>query len=470
MFIGRKNELSKLEKLYNTDKFQMPVIYGRRRIGKTALINEFIKNKPHISFTAIESSKRQNVENLSKSIYVFQNSHIEETFPVFGSFSQAIEFIFQIAQKQRLVFVMDEYPYAAKCDQTLSSSLQAMIDKYHQSSRLFLILCGSSMSFMEEQVLGYESPLYGRRTAQFKINPFTFIETMEYFGDYDKYDAACLFGVSGGTPQYFLQFDTRLSVRENMIQKVLDTSSYLFEEPQNLLKQEVREAALYNTIISIIATGSTKLSEIASKSGEATSACSAVLKKLITLGIVVRETPFGEKEGRKSLYVINDNLFRFWYRFIPNNISALQNDMSELVYNMIENQFQSYMGPIFEEICRQYLWQLNRQGQLPFIFTSLGRWWGTNPSTRQQEEIDIVASDRTTPGGYQKNAIICECKWRNELTEVSVLNKLVERSNLLPYNLKYLYLFSKSDFSEACIRTAKQLRNVTLVTFKEMIR
>lgn len=461
MFIGRKNELSKLEKLYKTDKFQLPVIYGRRRIGKTALINEFIKNKPHISFTAIESSRRQNIENLSKSILSFSNFDSGEAFPVFDGFHQALEYIFKIAQNQRLIFVMDEYPYAAKCDNTLSSVLQSLIDKYHETSRLFLILCGSSMSFMEEQVLGYESPLYGRRTAQFKINPFTFMETLEYFGNYDKHDAAYLYGVCGGTPQYFLQLDTHMSVRENIIENVLDTSSYLFEEPQNLLKQEVREASLYNSIISAIASGSTKLSEIASKTGEETSACSAVLKKLIALGLVVRETPFGEKEGRKSLYIISDNLFRFWYRFVPGNISALQNDMAEAVYRLIENQLHSYMGDIFEDICRQYLWQMNRRGQLPFVFTDLGRWWGTDPSTRQQEEIDIVASDGNS-------AVFCECKWRNELTEVSVLDRLAQRSTLLPYSQKYLYLFSKSAFSDACIEAAGQRGNVTLITFSEM--
>ena len=165
MFIGRKKELLSLEKLYNTDKYQMPVIYGRRRIGKTALIHEFIKDKPHIAFTAIESSRKQNLENLSKSIYSFQNPGETENFPVYGSFAQAIEYIFQLSKERRLVFVIDEYPYAAKCDLALSSVLQALIDKYQQDSRLFFILCGSSMSFMEEQVLGYESPLYGRRTA-----------------------------------------------------------------------------------------------------------------------------------------------------------------------------------------------------------------------------------------------------------------------------------------------------------------
>lgn len=461
MFIGRKDELEKLNKLYKTKKFQMPVIYGRRRIGKTALINEFVKDKKSISFTAIENSKEQNLENLSKCIYTYENGKVSERFPVYQSFQAAIEHIFELSLRQQLVFFIDEYPYVAKADKTISSVLQMLIDKYKNESKLYLILCGSSMSFMEQQVLGYESPLYGRRTAQLKISPFTFFETLEYFESYDRIDAAYLYGVSGGTPHYFLQFDKSLSVEENIKERLLDTSSYLFEEPQNLLKQEVREAALYNAIITAVANGSTKIAEIASKLGEETSACSACLKRLISLDLIRRETPFGEKQGKKSLYIIEDNLFRFWYRFIPQNISALQNGMTDIVYKSIEKQLNSYMGMIFEDICGQYLWIRNREGKLPIAFTDMGRWWGTNKASKSQEEIDIIASDGT-------DAIICECKWKNELTDLPVAKKLAERSKLLNYRNEYLYLFSKSDFTADCKSYAENC-GICLVRFCDML-
>lgn len=461
MFIGRKTELNKLNKLYCTGKFQMPVIYGRRRIGKTAIINEFSKGKKAILYTAIESSKGQNLENLSRCIYNFETSSISELSPIYTSFQSAIEHIFELSLKEQIVFVIDEYPYAAKSDKTLSSVLQCLIDKYKDSSKLFFILCGSSMSFMEHQVLGYESPLYGRRTAQFKIMPFTFFETLEYFKNFSKTDAAYLYGISGGTPQYFLQFDERLTVEENIKEKLLDTSAYLFEEPGNLLKQEVREAAMYNSLITAVANGSTKVAEISSKLGEETSACTTCLKKLMSLGIVRRETPFGEKQGKKSLYIIEDNLFRFWYRFIPTNISALQNGMTDIVYQIIEKQFNAYMGMIFEDISKQYLWEQNKKGNLPISFTDLGRWWGTDKLSKTQKEIDIVASDGT-------DAIICECKWRNEITDLSVVKKLIERSRQLNYRNKYFYLFSKSEFSDECKSYAKS-NEIQLLCFADMI-
>jgi len=461
MFVGRKKELDKLNKLYRTGKFQMPVVYGRRRVGKTALLNEFANGKDVIFFTAIESTKQQNLENLSKSIYQYLNPSADGDAPVYSSFQTAIENIFKLAQEKQIVFIIDEYPYAAKADSSLSSVIQMLIDKNKDTSKLFMILCGSSMSFMEEQVLGYESPLYGRRTAQFKILPFSFEESCGIFKSFDKYELAQIYGVVGGTPQYLLQIEDGLSFSENIISKLLDPSAYLFEEPANLLKQEVREAALYNAVITAVANGSTRLSEIAAKIGEETSTCTACLKKLVSLGIIKRETPFGEKEGRKSIYIIEDSLFRFWYRFIPSNISALNNDMSDVVYRKIEKDFAQYMGQIFEEICKQYLWQENKKGNTPVAFTELGRWWGNNPASKSQEEIDIVASDDT-------DMIFAECKWKNELTDARVLERLMARSNLISCNNKYLYLFSKSGFTDDCIKLANSLGNARLVKFEDM--
>jgi hypothetical protein len=462
MFIGRKKELSKLNQLYLSNTFQFAVIYGRRRVGKTALINEFAKGKEVIFFTGIESNAIQNLENLSKSIFI-HTSEIENP-PIFASFQSALEYIFKLAEDKRIILVMDEYPYVAKSYQALSSILQVLIDKGKDRSKLFLILCGSSMSFMEEQVLGYASPLYGRRTAQFKIQAFDFSESCQYFKNFSKQDMAQIYGIVGGTPQYLLQLDDRLSVEDNIKLNILNTSSYLFEEPNNLLKQEVREAALYNAIITAIAGGSTKLSEIACKVGEETSACAICLKKLISLGIINKETPFAEKSTKKTIYVIADNLFRFWYRFIPTNLSIIQNDMIDLAYRNISEQLNNYMGAVFEEICKQYLWRLNYNGKVAIAFTDLGRWWGNDPRHKSETEIDIMGSDG------KDSALFGECKWTNEKVGTSILDTLMERSRLFNYGEKHLYIFSRSGFTEGCMNMAKKMGNVTLVTFNEIIR
>jgi len=455
MFIGRKRELDKLNELYNKGGFQFPVIYGRRRVGKTALINEFIKDKDAIFFTGIESNARQNLENFSRSILSYADAALEDT--VFSSFQAALEYVFKLSEKKSIVLVIDEYPYVAKASKSLASTLQSLIDKNKDTSNLFLILCGSSMSFMENHVLAYKAPLYGRRTAQFKILPFDFFESRDYFKKVSDLDMAVIYGIVGGTPQYLLQINDNLSLEENIKRCFLDPSSPLFEEPNNLLKQEVREPAIYNAIISAIATGSTKLSEIASKVGEETSACVAYIKNLTSLGIVKKETPFSECSTRKTIYKIDDNLFRFWYRFIPDNIASINRGLIDIAYEKISPMISDYMGAIFEDICIQYLWKQREQGRSNIAFTDLGRWWGNDSKNKCEAEIDIMGTDGAD------SALFCECKWTNEKVDVGVLVTLVGRSQLFRYKNVQFYLFAKSGFTKGCVDKANEIGSVTLV-------
>ncbi|MDD2400684.1 MAG: ATP-binding protein [Clostridia bacterium] len=462
MFIGRERELQKLNELYNTHKFQFPVIYGRRRVGKTSLINEFVKGKDTIFFTGIETNAKQNLENLSKSIFIYTDGLTKA--PIFSSFQEALEYIFDLAENKRIVLVIDEYPYVAKAYKALASILQVEIDKHKDTSKLFLILCGSSMSFMENQVLGYKSPLYGRRTSQFKILPFDFFESRKYFKKFSDVNMAIIYGIVGGTPQYLFQMNDDLSIEDNIKNSFMNKTSYLFEEPNNLLQQEVRAPAIYNAIISAIATGSSKLSEISNKVGEETSACSTYLKNLISLGIVKKETPMTEKSTKKTIYVIADNLFRFWYRFVPSNISIIQNEMTDLAFKNIEEQLSTYMGAVFEEICKQYLWKLNKKGEAALTFTSLGRWWGNDPKNKCETEIDIMGT------ADDKSAIFCECKWTNEKVNTAILNTLISRSKLFHYTNIHLYLFAKTGFTKGCIDKAKELGNVALINFADIMK
>lgn len=253
MFIGRERELASLNQLYTSERFEFVVIYGRRRVGKTALINRFIKEKNAIYFMGVESNAKQNLENFSRNILEYGAGIQAET--AFLSFQAALEYVFRLSEKERLILAIDEYPYVARASKSLASTLQLLIDKYKDTSKLMLILCGSSMSYMEDQVLAYKAPLYGRRTAQMKIQPFDFADTCRYFQNFSEEDQALIYGIVGGTPQYLLQINDRLSVEENIKNTFLNPISSMFEEPENLLKQEVREPALYNAIITAIATG-----------------------------------------------------------------------------------------------------------------------------------------------------------------------------------------------------------------------
>ena len=462
MFIGRERELNSLNKLYNSGNFEFVVIYGRRRVGKTALINHFIDDKQAIYFMGVESNAKQNLENFSRNIMEYTSGISAETS--FLSFQSALETVFRLSQKERLILVIDEYPYVARASRSLASTLQMLIDRYKDNSKLMLILCGSSMSYMEDHVLAYKAPLYGRRTAQIKLNPFDFEEVCHYYQNFSSEQKAMAYGIVGGTPQYLLQINDRLTIEENVKNTYLDTMSSLYEEPMNLLKQEVREPAIYTAIITAIATGYSRMSEISTKVGEETNICSSYLKNLIALGIVQKESPYGEKASRKSIYSIDDNMFRFWYRFVPENASMIARGASDLVYKRIEPYFSDYMGKVFEDICRQYLWKLLISGNTPIEFTSLGRWWGNDPVHRCQAEIDIM-------GEQDKNtALFGECKWTNEKVDLGVLETLIERSNIFSYKTKYFYLFSKLGFTKGCTDKAKELRNVFLINYDKIIK
>ena len=461
MFIGRERELNALERLYQSNKFEFAVIYGRRRVGKTALINKFIDDKNSIYFMGVESNAKQNLENLSKSIMEYVSG--TEIDSIFSSFQSALEYVFKLSEKERIILAIDEYPYVARSSKSLASTLQLLIDKYKDKSKLMLILCVSSMSYMEDHVLAYKAPLYGRRTAQMKLVPFDFEETCRYFKNFSDEDKALIYGVVGGTPQYLLQIDDNLSVEENIKNTFLNPVSFLYEEPINLLKQEVREPAIYTAVIAAVATGASRMSEISGKVGEDTNVCSMYLKNLINLGIVQKETPYGEKASRKSVYSIEDNMFRFWYRFVFENNSIIARGAADLVYKRIEPQLSDYMGKVFEEICRQYLWKQLLSGNCPVEFASLGRWWGNNTKEKRQEEIDIM-------GEQDKNtALFAECKSTNEKVDLGVLETLVKRSELFNYKTKHYYLFSKSGFTKGCIDKANEMGNVTLVEFGDMI-
>ena len=460
MFIGREHELNTLNKLYNSDKFEFAVIYGRRRVGKTALISEFTKDKDTIFFTGVETNAKQNLDNFSRCIMEY-NTGIASGAS-FNSFQMAFEYVFELAKTKRIVLVIDEYPYVARASKSLASTLQLLIDKNKDASKLFLILCGSSMSYMEDHVLAYKAPLYGRRTAQFKINPFEFLEACRYFENFSDEDKALAYGIVGGTPQYLMQLDDKLSIEENIKNTHLNPSSSIFEEPTNLLKQEVREPAIYNAVITAIATGSSKMNEISNKIDEDTSVCATYIKNLITLGIVKKESPYGKKSTRKTIYSIEDNMFHFWYRFVPENTSIISRGAVDLAYSRIAPELSSYMGSVFEDICKQYLWKLLLEGKCAVNFTDLGRWWGANPKTKSQEEIDIMGTDKDT-------ALFAECKWTNEKVDLGVLETLVERSTIFNYKRTHFYLFAKAGFTKGCIDRANEMGNVTLVTYEDML-
>lgn len=463
MFYCREKELFELNKRYDKGSFECVIVYGRRRVGKTALLGEFCKDKPTVFFSALNATAKENLVALSKAIYEKDQTN-SAAAPIYSSFDDAFSEITRMAKNERLVFVIDEYPYLAKADSSISSRLQHLIDRVWQNSQVYLILCGSSMSFMEHQVLGYESPLYGRRTAQFKLGALTYRETAVFNPDLTDEENALVYGITGGVPHYINKLNVDGDVDAALIDNLFNNASYLFEEPENLLKQELREPAIYNSIISAIASGASHANEISTKVGIESAVCAKYLKVLLDLGILKKETPITEKAGKKTIYTIGDNFFRFWYRFVPQNTSAISTGRMPKIYaESVKKFLPDYMGLVFEQMCRDYL--LRYDESLPITLSEVGQWWGTDQKTRKEVQIDIVGA--AVEGDEY---IIGSCKYKNEQIGTDELELLRRYASVFGKGSKYhYYIFSRSGFTKGLEERAKE-EGVKLVTLKDIYR
>ena len=470
MFLCREQELQVLNRRYQSDACECVVIYGRRRVGKTALITEFVKDKKAILFPALRANAMDNLEALSKSIHLYRNPDATSA-PVFQSFDDAFSEITRIAEKERVVFVIDELPYLCDSNSSIASRLQHLLDRDWARTKLFLILCGSSMSFMEKEVLGEKSPLFGRRTAQLKVMPLSYKDTARFHPELSPEDNAVIYGITGGIPHYINLLNVRGSIRDALIENLFSRSAYLFEEPDNLLRQELREPAVYNSIITAIADGSSKLSEIASKVRLESSACSKYLKVLIELEIIQRVEPVMNDSRKKVIYRITDPFFRFWYRYVPANMMAITAGRMDRVYDIsVGGDISNYMGQIYESMCQS--WLIDHMDQIPFQIGAIGEWWGNHSDKKKEIQIDIVgveAKAYNRSGG--RRFLIGSCKYRNELIGVDELALLEDYASVIttPQDQCFYYIFSMKGFTDTLKKRAEE-GAVTLLTLEDMYR
>ena len=463
MFIGRENELADLNDMYNQNKFQLFVLYGRRRVGKTTLINEFCKNKDAIFYSAEQSNNKLNLEKFSGQVFQFYG---ENTLEPFSSWANALTYINDRQKDKRLIIVFDEFPYLVKKNKALLSELQHLIDHKLQYGNLFIILCGSYMGFMEKEVLSSKSPLFGRRTGQLHMKSFDYHTSLRLLDGFSDEEKLMLYGAFGGTALYLQQIQSEKSFEENIKYAFLRTTAYLYEEPLLLLRQEVQEPGIYSAIIEAIAGGATRSNEISTKIDEEPAKCLKYIKILCELGILYKEAPFGEKQAsRKTIYGISDFMFRFWYRYVFTNRSLIETGAQDAILKKrIQPTYNDYMGLVFEKICSDYLMLQNIRGNLPILFTKIGRWWGSDFESHSQVEIDIVANEG-------KDYLICECKWRNEKLDLSVLKGLKEKADafMKKRNNTWYVLFSKAGFTDAVTNEAKNDDHIILVDLHDII-
>lgn len=452
MFIGREKELNALKKFYEKEGFGMTIIYGRRRIGKSFLISEFVKDKKVIFYTATKVGKERNLELFSAQVVNFFLPGIENIS--FNTVESVFDLISRSIKDEKIVLVIDELPYWADKDEALLSVLQKYIDTSWQDKNLKIILCGSALSFMENKVLSEKSPLFGRRDSQIKLEAFDYIDSANFVPNYSNEDKAICYGVTGGVAKYLSLIDKNKSIDENIIDLFFRTDGYLYDETRNLLTQEFTDIAIANNIIEQIATGSNTVNLISTKIGEKEPTILYTLDKLINVGLIEKKRCITEeKNKKKTQYVLKDSMFKFWFEFIPKATSVIEIGQGELYYQkIVKNNIHSYMGSVFEEMCRYYSLIHGINGEFECFITNVGSWWGTetiineNGEKRNQAtDIDVVAISDT-----EKKAVVGECKFKNEKIDKEIYELLIKRAGLITpkYKVVKYLLFSLSGYTE----------------------
>lgn len=467
MFVGRKLELAELEGKYASKQFELVALYGRRRIGKTQLLEEFVKEKQTVYFTADQFGPAINLANLSQAIKDLTEP--ANSVGPFTDFQAAFEAVAELAQAsdEPIIFIIDDYPHLAKSSDEIAPSLLQVIEQTYQGlDNLLLVLAGSQVSFMEEQVLGSKSPFNGKVTGQIYLPPLTFTEAHSLLPRIPKEVFMTMYGLTGGVPFYLNRFDDSLSLKENILTFVLHKNTFLYEEPTNLLMQELRTPNRYNDIIAAIAAGATEVREIVSQTGIESGPLTKYMETLIDLEIVEKKTALTDIGKNKPTYGISDGLFRFWYRYVPKYKQFIETNRTEMIWKQIAEDLLQFTSTTFEQYCREWLLEKNGSEGLPFQLSVAGSWWG-NPATSkkkpaQSEQVAVIGL-----GVEDEDLLLGECFWHNEKMDVLTAEQLLQRSKYFPYTNKALFLFSKRGFTKQVKELADE-KKIRLISLAEM--
>jgi len=452
MFVNRDQELIALENRYNSGEAEFVILYGRRRVGKTELLKRFCEEKKHIYVLADLSSEKDQLEIFSRAVYDATKESFLRTSP-FSTWDAVFEYLGGLCKDERLIVVIDEFPYLVASNPALPSIIQRFWDEKWRNTKIFLILCGSYISVMERETLGYKSPLYGRRTGQILLEPMDFQDASLFFPRYSITEKIVAYSIVGGTPAYLEQFSDRISIWQNIRERILRKDQFLYDEVRFILMEELKEPKNYFSILRAIAFGKTRLNEIVQESGLQRGMVANYLDVLQNLRIVERRIPITEEKphkSRKGIYKLKDNFFRFYFRFIYPYKGYIEAGNTDLLLNdIIRPSMRQFLGPIFEDVCHELLIRLNREGRLPFRFDRIGFWWERN------EEVDIVAYNQEN-----RAFLFGECKWRNKPVGINILEDLKRKVEIIKKQIavadEYYVLLSKSGFTASLKNVAHE--------------
>lgn len=449
MFIGRSEELKQLDRVYHEKKGALGIVYGRRRIGKTTLLKKFLEDHEGLYFVASEMSIAKNLEIFNALVKKQLNTPYElnDLVSIFSAIIDATE-------DRPYVVIIDEFTYLLQQDPKLASVFQYIVDELLPKSQLMLILSGSQMGMIEHE-LTYQRPLYGRARFQLKLMPMNYLEAAEFVPHYSWEDKIRTYAIFGGIPYYLDHLEPTQSLHENIQSLILEKGALLEHEVDYFLRFELRSIGVYQAILFAMASGATKINEIAQKASlETPSTVATYLRPLMELGIVTKEKPFGASlKSRKSLYKIDDAFFHFVYTFItPYQAQRELMSPHHFFQTLILPTFEKYVSLRFESLVKDYFRLKSMRGDRPL--DAIDRYWGNDPVQKKSVEIDLVMRSSNT-------ITVCEIKWRNKPFSQSDVAHLKHQSSSLSPS-QYLGV-SKSGFTKdalAVLDTALTLEDL----------
>ena len=430
-FINRGIEIDFLEKKYRSQGSQFIVLYGRRRVGKTELIKQFCKDKKSIYLLADKRGTLLNLETFAEKAA----DHFGDVTPRVENFYDLSKYLLREIADEKYIIVIDEFSYLIERDDTIPSVFQVMWDEYLSGKDIMLILCGSSVSMMVEGTLTQKSPLYGRRTGQWMLEPFKAYHIPQFHEQIDVTKGIEFYSILGGVPLYILEFDPEMDAFKNIDEHILAKGEFLHEEVETLLKEELKEYYLYISIFEAIAKGRTRLVEISDYSKIPQKDLPKYVGTLMKLELIGKEYPVTEKiRSKKTRYYIKDNFFRFYFRYIHPNRTEIESGNADKVLKLIEKDFDMFVAAEFENIVKDQFKSHDAGVKLPFSFNRIGRQWGKikgAPKGQNTYEIDIVALNDDTG-----DIAFIECKWKSlsERNALDILNDLKSKSVFVLWN------------------------------------
>ncbi|MBM3471336.1 MAG: ATP-binding protein [Armatimonadetes bacterium] len=454
-FVDRQQELKYLHSQAESDRAELVILYGRRRVGKTELLRHFCASLPHLFFVASQTTSERLLRDFSTHLADLSESPLPSG-TVLQDWPSAFRVFGRLARDRRFVVVLDEFPYLLRAEPAVASQLQNLWDAELRRTKLMLVLCGSHVSVMESEVLGQRSPLYGRRTGQWRVAPLGYRDAALFFPKYSREDQLTAYGILGGMPAYLEQFDPSKPLAANVVERVLSRGSMLYEEVYFLLQAELRETSRYYAALSALASGATRHQDVARAifGPEGRASAQPYLNRLSGLGIVERAVPAtvrNPQRTRDALYRISDPFLRFWFRSAAPSRSALEQGRAQEVWSQrIRPGLPETMVPVFEECARAHTWLLSRAGRLPFEPDAVGSWWDG------KAEIDVAAVRHST-----KEAYLAECTWSAGAVHPREVDELQRKAAYFQTRTGYaprgLALYARRQFSRPALRKAQEM-------------